>query len=548
METRVRDLVTRGDKLFDKRKPLLPLWQTIAENFYPIRADFLSTRSLGEEFASHLMTGRPVLSHRELSSQISAMLRPRGTQWFKARTGDERINNDTRARQWLDSRSDVMRNVMYDKRAGFVRATKQGDADFTAFGQTVISVDPNQYLDGLLYRNWHLRDCVWCEGFDLQLNEFHRDWQITVRDYLALFPKTASPKIKELADKEPYREIKCRHVVLSSNQYDLPNKGARRLPFVSVYVDIENDTLLEEVPARNLNYVVPRWVTVAGSQYAYSPSTVAAIPDARMLQQITLTLLEAGQKAVDPPQKATKEAIVGGVNTYAGGITWVDAEYDERYGKALEPLMDAPPGLNWGVDREDRIAAMIKEAFYLDKLTLPDVTGEKMTATEVQSRIEQYIRNALPLFEPMEVEYNGGLCELTWEHSLAMGAFGSFDDMPPILANREINWQFESPIQAANGRAKTQAFMETSQLLATAAQADPSARYRVNVGKAFTDALMGSGAPVDWIVPEDQANEAIAADQKAAALQQAAAAVSTGADVAQKVGVAGQELAAAGIA
>lgn len=546
MKTRVSDLLAQGNKLFDRRKPMLPLWQTIAENFYPLRADFTTTRSIGSEFASHLMTGRPVMAHRELSNSLSSMLRPRGRPWFRARTGNEKINSDTAARQWLDNKSDVMRLIMYDRRAGFVRSTKEGDGDFAAFGQAVISVDPNQSLDGLLYRAWHLRDCAWCEDSSRIINVFHRDWSIEAREYVNLFPKTASQKIIELAKKEPYKEIKCRHIVMPGDQYDLNAQG-RRLPFVSIYVDIENDTLLEEVPARTLNYVIPRWFTIAGSQYAYSPATTIALPDARLLQQITLTLLEAGQKAVDPPLKATREAIVGGVNTFAGGITWTDAEYDERQGSALEPLTDGAPGLNWGVDREDRIAALIKDAFFLDKLNLPDVSSGDMTAYEVQKRVEEYIRAALPLFEPMEEQYNGGLCELTWEHSLAMGAFGTFEDMPPILRGSEINWQFESPLQSANERAKTQAFMETSQLLATAVQADPSSRYRVDIGKAFSDALLGSGAPVDWVVPAEQAQALIEADQKAAALSQMAAVVGQGAQLAQDVGKAGQELQAAGV-
>jgi hypothetical protein len=39
-KSRVRELALQGDKLFSKRQPLLSLWQTMAENFYPIRADF----------------------------------------------------------------------------------------------------------------------------------------------------------------------------------------------------------------------------------------------------------------------------------------------------------------------------------------------------------------------------------------------------------------------------------------------------------------------------------------------------------------------------
>src|SRR5277367_1309581 len=82
MKTRVHELMRIGDALYSKRFPLLTLWQSFAENFYPIRADMTRARYISEEFASYLMTGRPVLAHRELANALSSILRPRGMQWF----------------------------------------------------------------------------------------------------------------------------------------------------------------------------------------------------------------------------------------------------------------------------------------------------------------------------------------------------------------------------------------------------------------------------------------------------------------------------------
>jgi hypothetical protein len=67
-----------------------------------------------------------------------------------------------------------------------------------------------------------------------------------------------------------------------------------------------------------------------GLAYAYSPATVVALPDARLLQQMTLTLLEAGQKAVDPPLKATSEAIRA-ASTVCRRHYLGRCEYDERW-------------------------------------------------------------------------------------------------------------------------------------------------------------------------------------------------------------------------
>lgn len=540
MRQRCLDLIKEGDSLFSKRSPLLSLWQEIALQFYPMRADFMAQHSMGEEFASHLMTGRPVLAHRDLGNALSSMLRPRGTPWFHARTDDERINSDAGAKQWLDHKSEIMRRVMYDRRAQFVRATKQGDNDFIAFGQCVIEVSPNAGLDGVLYRPWHLRDTAWQENESMVVDVVHRKTDQQARTLIRKFEKTVHRSVKECAEKEPYKEIKCRHIVMPADQYDYGSHDGKkvnreRFPFVSIYIDTDNETVLEEVPRKRLSYIIPRWVTVSGSQYAHSPATVVSLPDARLLQRITLTLLEAGEKAVDPPMKATKEAITGGVNLFAGGITWVDEEYDEKMGKALEAVMD-PPSLNFGIDREQRIQEMIAEAFYLNKITLPDLNDGKMTAFEVQKRIEEYIRGALPLFEPMEVEYNGGLCEETFQQCIDLGIFGSFEDMPQILSEREVRWQFESPLQAATERAKSQAFVQSMQLLQIAAQADPNAVHDFNVAKGLRDALVGSGAPAEWIPTEEEAAYHKEAANKAAMMQQAAAAVATGADVAGKVG------------
>lgn len=548
---RVKDLLAQGDKLFSRKGPLDSLWQTMAEQFYPMRADFTASRTLGEEFASHLMTGRPVLAHRDLGNAISSMLRPRGKPWFQARTHDDAINERATARTWLDRKSDVMRRIMYDQRSQFVRATKQGDNDFTAFGQAVISVDVNHDANGLLYRTWHLRDTAWCENAELVIDTLHRNWKIEAREYCRLFPETASPKVRKIAETDPYAEIKCRHIVLPASSYDLPAHGRIRKqhPFVSIYIDCENDAILEEKPRKRLGYVIPRWVTVSGSQYAHSPATVVALPDGRMLQQMTLTLLEAGQKAVDPPMKITAEVVQGGANIFAGGLTTVDWEYDERFGKAIEPLIDTRSfNLGWADKREEKIEALIREAFFLDVIALPPAdTGGDMTKYEVQVRFEEYIRRALPLFEPMEVEYNGGLCEETFNLGMDLGAFGPMDDMPRELRGQEIRWQFESPLQAANERGKAEAFVQASNLLKIASEIDPGTRHDFDTSIAFRDALPGTGSPAKWIVPEDKARERRDQEQQQMAAQAAAAAVAQGAAVAEQVGVAGQELNAAGI-
>jgi hypothetical protein len=117
-----------------------------------------------------------------------------------------------------------------------------------------------------------------------------------------------------------------------------------------------------------------------------------------------------------------------------------------------------------------------------------------------------------------------------------LGVFGPMNDMPPILSNREVRWQFESPLQAANERAKSQAFVQSMNLLKMAVDADPMAVHDFKVASAMRDALVGSGAPADWIPTEEEAAQAKEAARKEAMLAQIAQAAQVGGDAANSVG------------
>jgi hypothetical protein len=260
------------------------LWQSFAENFYPIRADMTRSRYISEEFASYLMTGRPVLAHRELANALSSILRPRDMQWFAPKTGNEAVNQDRNCKAWLEQVGQVMRRVMYDRASQFTRATKEGDADYVLFGQCVIEPRLNQARTGMLYRTWHLRDCVWAENADLVIDQFHRKWKLDARALCRLFPDTVSPEVKIRAEKDPFTEINCRVIVLPADEYDLVRKDEDKPstphagihPFVQIVIDEDHQTILEETPRPDLGYVIPRWVTIGGfSQYAYSPTAIS---------------------------------------------------------------------------------------------------------------------------------------------------------------------------------------------------------------------------------------------------------------------------------
>ena len=525
-------------RLFSKRQPFMDYCQTVAENFYPERADFVVQRSLGDEFLEHMTTSYPVIARRDLANSLSAMLRT--DEWFGISVDREDVL-DHAGRNWLEWATGVQRRAMYDRDAMFTRATKEGDHDFATFGQAAISVELNRKLGKFLYKCHHLRDVVWAENDYGKIDFVAKKWCPEARVLAAMFPKTCHESVKRAATKEPFKTIECYHIELPAEMWE----GEKRWnqPFVSLYIDKENETVLEEAGVYEIRYVIPRWQTVSGSQYAYSPAAVAALPDARLIQAVTLTLLDAGERYANPPMIAVGEAIRSDINLEPDGITIVDADYNEKLGEVLRPLTQDKGGLPYAADIRDDIRGMIAEAFYLNKLALPpaQVAGD-MTAFEAGQRVQEYIRQALPLFEPMEQEYNAALCEATFNLGQRHGMFGRPDEVPESLQYQDVQFKFVSPLSEATDRKDGNRFMEAKQLLREAAELDPGAIAILNVHDALRDALKGVGVPTKWTLDEEQIEKIKAKQAEEQAMASAMAATGQGAAVAEQVGTAAETM------
>lgn len=546
----VKRLIREGERLFAARGSLLSLWQEIGENFYVERADFTRDRDLGEDFAAHLTSSYPLMVRRELANQLGGILRPAGQDWFFGVVDRPEKLNRT-GNEWLERATARLRKVMYDRQGQFVRSTKQADHDWAAFGQCVISYGIDWRTVTMLYQSWHLKDCAWSERYNGELACLHRAWTPTAEHLMQMFAEAEArgedvsvhSKVRDLITQQNHDGlVKCRHVALRAEDYGIRS----RLPFVEVWIDIENEHVMKVTERRTLGYIVPRWQRIAGSQYAYSAATVIALPDARLLQSMSLTLLEAGEMAVRPPMIATKEVIRGDVALYPGGITWADAEYDERLGEVLRPISQDKSGIPFGMDMEAIKRQMLAEAFYLNKLSMPSSVGKDMTAYEVEQLVKQYIREALPLFEPIEQEYNAPLCEASFEELLyGTDLFGPYKDIPESIRGQDVKFRFESPLNRAVERLKGQKLAEGQQIITGAMAIDPSVVATLDMRIGVRDALEGVGVPARWMRDEEAVEAQAQAVQQQQQQQAQLAMAQQGADLAATAGKATKEMASA---
>lgn len=503
MEQRARDVLKNGKALFEKKKVVDSLWQEIALNFYPERADFTTTRDEGDEFADHLFSSYPVMARRELGNLLATSLRPRADKWFSIHVDDEDLDEADEERAFLERLTEIQWRAMYDRGAGFVRATKEADHDFVSFGNAVIKFGTNAANNGLHFRNYHLRDCAWSENGEGNIDVLYRKWCPTARQLLQFFPQTASTETKNIAKKDPENVIECFHAVVPARLYEYKNTFGKRFPYVSLFIECEKETILEETGLNYFCYLVPRWHTVSGSPFGVSMATSILIPDGRTLQAITRTIREAGEKYVDPPMLSFSDAVRSDIALYAGGITTADVDYMDRKHDVLAPITQQKDGMPIGFELAVALREDIRSGFFLDKIQLPE-TNKDMTAFEVRQRIEEHIRSASPIFEPIEQEYNDPLCEGVFNVLRDNGAFPSHE-MPESLQGQDIKFTFRSPLADMADAREAEALMDIrDRILMPMADIDPIQFHRINWDVAVEDASRALGAKQKWLTSDEE--------------------------------------------
>jgi hypothetical protein len=526
-----------ADELFGSKITLLGMWQEIAELSYPERADFTVQRFVGDEFAGNLSNSHALIARRDSATIMSTIMFPKNQIWAHIKAGGEEgiIAN----RQWLELSTKTMRKAMYSFDAKLTRALTEACNDLWAFGNAVISCEYNRDKRSLLYRCWHLRDMAWVESFDGDISEIYRKAKDTAYNIHKQFEGNVSDEVKRMLDKSPHQMVEYYHAVLPKDRYETDTKI--NTDYVSVFFECDTKHVLKEEASRTKIYTVARWETVSGYQYGYSPCSVAALPEIRMLQQLSLMILESTEMSVRPPIYGRNEIFRGDVNRMAGGVTYLDLEPEQGIRDALMFEPSSAQGLQVAAQKELQSMEMINRAYFLDKLKLP-VPMSGTTAYEFAKRMEEYIMINLPIFEPLELNFSQPLCEDTFDTLMANGAFGFPEEIPETLQGVDVNFEFHNPLQKALEEQQAQQYLDVIGLVSQAAALDANAPMILKSKAALRDAILGKGVPAKWLNDEDAIQEMEMQQAQAQQAQQAMAMLQQGGEAAKAVGEGAQAM------
>jgi hypothetical protein len=529
MKERGQKWKKRGDALFTEKDSFNALFQAQAEIFYPERADFFGDRAYGDERYDGIFTSVPQRMRRDMANNLGSMLRPRGKEWFKAVVRPERLMEIKLHKQWLEKTTRTQRNIVYAPTANFTRAMAESDNDYVCFGNAIVRHTYNQARTGLLFSCAHLKDCAWAENHEGVVDELHERMNMTLKQAVGLFGKDNLPKEwRDNCEDHPERKVKVQRCVapLELYEYEKSERPRRNARYLSLYMACEVDEKEAALGEGHFNwfpYLVRRWMTVSGEPYGRSPCAGVALADARTLNIAQQALLKSVEWKVDPPKYAAHDAIVGEINLRAGAITYIDSEYLD---KRLEPIKNMETGdPRFGIELTDRLAMTQGRAFWQDLFKLPE---KQMTAYEAGKWIEEYVRSAAPVFEPMEAE-NAQLMDAVFERAAEQKAF---DEAPEGLQGAEVNFEFETPLSDAYRDLRAQQASQLVTDMTLQAEIAPDSLDNIDFDEVTRGRMQN--LPVDWARDPELVKQVRDSRAEAQAEEQAKQEAAIAADMALK--------------
>lgn len=484
-DTRADALIRRQESLAAERGLWESHWQEIAELFSPFRADFQGRRTPGEKRTARVFDGTPGLAAENLAAGLWGLLTNSANAWFQLRAEDETLNERQEVKLWLDAATRRLQQAFAAGGQRFYARVVDLFSDLVHFGTAVFYVDEIVGRRELYFSCRHLAECYVAENDLEQVDTLFRRFTLTARQAQLRFGEALGSKLAERAEKAPDEPVEILHAVLPAPEFD--GEAAKKgQAFASVYLAAEEGRVLSENGYWDFPYQVPRWSQRSRAVYGDSPAMLA-LADAKMLNQMSRTLIVGAQKQVDPPLLALDEAAVRGVKAVPGGVIYGGLDPQGR--RLYEPLVTGG-NTGLGLQLEEQRRNAVREAFHASLLLMVAQPGR--TATEVLAMQEEKLRLMGPHLGRVQSEFLDPLLARVFG---LLERRGELPPAPPVLSRGRLKVDYVSPMARAQRAGEAQAVLRTLEALMPLAQLDPQVGQAVDAEAALRVVAEAMGLP-----------------------------------------------------
>ena len=486
-----KGLLSRFDRLQGQRENWETHWQEVADYMQPRKADVTKRRARGDKRMEQVFDSSPIQAVELLAASLHGMLTNPSTPWFTLRFKDEEIENDDEAKLWLEASTDAMYTAF--NRSNFQQEIFELYHDLITFGTAAMFIEEDDD-DIIKFSTRHINEVFIAENDKGRIDTIYRKFKISARAAIQKFGEAVSADVQTKAKKDPYEEIEILHAVYPRTDFNPNKKDKANMPFESVYMEYKNGNELSVGGFREFPFVVPRYLKASNEIYGRSPA-MTALPDVKMLNEMSKTTIKAAQKQVDPPLLVPDDGFLLPVRTVPGGLNFYRSGTRDR----IEPLnigANNPLGLNMEQQRRESIRAV----FYVNQLMMQQ--GPQMTATEVIQRNEEKMRLLGPVLGRLQSELLKPLIDRVFAVLLRNNML---PQAPEFLSGRDVEIEYVSPLAKAQKSTELQSIMRAVEILGSLANVAPVFDY-VNFDNLVKHLADIVGVPQKILKTQSQVN------------------------------------------
>jgi len=486
-----KSLLKRFDRLKSQRQNWEAHWQEVADYMMPRKADVTKSRSKGDKRTELIFDSSPLQALELLAASLHGMLTNPSTPWFALRFKDVGMEDEDEAKEWLESATDVMYTAF--NRSNFQQEIFELYHDLITFGTAAMFIDEDEE-DLLKFSTRHINEIYIAENDKGRIDTIYRKFKLSARAAVQKFGDKVSTNIITKNQKDPYEEIEIMHVVYPRSDFNPSKQDKKNMPFASVYIDYTSGDELSVSGYKEFPFVVPRYLKASHEIYGRSPA-MTALPDVKMLNEMSKTTIKAAQKQVDPPLLVPDDGFILPVRTMPSGLNFYRAGTRDR----IEPLnigANNPLGLNMEEQRRNAI----RNVFYVNQLMMQN--GPQMTATEVIQRNEEKMRLLGPVLGRLQSELLKPLIDRAFNILLRKNQFAP---APEFLAGKDIEIEYVSPLAKAQKSTELQSIMRAIEIMGSLANVAPVFDH-INMDKLVRHLADIVGVPQKILKPQNQLN------------------------------------------
>ena len=499
----MKAIVSRFEYLESQRANWDSHYQELADYMLPRKADIVRKRARGEKRMELIFDGTALQSVDLLASSLHGMLTSGATPWFHLTLKDDELGRDEEVQAWLeDTSSRMMRAITM---SNFETEVHEMYVDLVVFGTGCMFVEMDK--KSMRFSTRHISEFYVAEDQFGIVDTVFRKYRLPARQAVQRFGiENVGKFIQKTFEKKPDEEVVVLHCVMPRKERDPTKKDNKNMPFASMYICMETKMVMQESGFQEFPYVVPRFLKATGEVMGRSPAMVA-LPDVKMLNLMSKTIIQAAQKLIDPPLLVPDDGFLLPVRTQPGGLNFFRSGTRDTI-TPLNTGANIPIGLNM----EEQRRTAIRSAFYVDQL----LTGgsPNMTATEVVQRQEERMRVIGPVLGRLMNEMLRPMIDRVFALMLRADMLAP---PPEILQGLDVDVEYVSPLARAQKSSSLNSTMKALEILLPLAQALPVADH-INADGLVNHIMDSLGVPKKVVKPQSEVD---AGREEQAAQQQA---------------------------